>query len=58
MFRRSAPLAGFALAPRDERAARHAHPLPALIATLSLVLSIAVVLTAVTMSAARAAHLF
>jgi hypothetical protein len=58
MFRRPAPSTGFAVAPRDACAAQHEHPLPALIASLSLVLSIAVVLTAVTMSAARAAHLF
>jgi hypothetical protein len=48
---------GFAVAPRDECATNHG-PFPALIATLSLVLSIAVVLTAVTMSAARAGQLF
>ena len=47
---------GFAVAPRDERAPH--GTLPALIATLSLGLSIAVVLTAVTFSAARAAQLF
>ena len=58
MFRRPTPSAGFAVAPRDERARQREHTLPVLIATLSLVLSIAVVLTAVTMSAARAAHLF
>ena len=55
MFRRS-PKFGFAVpalradAPQDT--------LPALIATLSLGVSIAVVLTAVTLSAARAAQLF
>ena len=38
--------------------ARHGKLLPVLVATVSLVLSIAVVLTAVTMSAARAAQLF
>ena len=48
---------GFAMPPRDERAPPSAT-LPALIATISLVLSIAVVLTAVTVNAARAAHLF
>jgi len=46
---------GFA-APRQDDPARHAS-LPALIATLALGLSIAVVLT-VTMTAARAASLF
>jgi hypothetical protein len=55
MFRRSTPF-GFAVpalradAPQDT--------LPALIATLSLGVSIAVVLTAVSFSAARAAQLF
>ena len=48
---------GFAVAPRDECATNHG-PFPALIATLSLVFSIALVLTAVTMSAARAGQLF
>jgi hypothetical protein len=47
---------GFA-APTHEDAPRQCDTWPALIATLSLVLSIAIVLT-VTMSAARAAHLF
>jgi hypothetical protein len=56
MFKDPSP-SGFAVAPRDERAPCHGT-LPALIATLSLVFSIAVVLTAVTMSAARAAQLF
>jgi hypothetical protein len=56
MFKDPSP-SGFAVAPRDERAPCHGT-LPVLIATLSLVLSIAVVLTAVTMSAARAAQLF
>ena len=55
MFRRSTPF-GFAVpalhvdAPQDT--------LPALIATLSLGVSIAVVLTVVSLSAARAAQLF
>lgn len=48
---------GFAVAPRDLSAPPHGT-FPALIATVSLILSIAVVLTAVTMSAARAAQLF
>ena len=48
---------GFAVPPRDERAPDHAGTLPALIATLSLGLSIVIVLTAMTVSA-RAAHLF
>ena len=56
MFKEPTP-SGFAVAPRDESAPDH-EPLPALIATLSLVFSIAVVLTAVTMSAARAGQLF
>ena len=56
MFKEPTP-SGFAVAPRDERAPDDGT-LPALIATLSLVLSIALVLTAVTMSAARAAQLF
>ena len=56
MFKAPTPT-GFAVAPRDERAPHHGT-LPALIATVSLVFSIAVVLTAVTMSAARAAQLF
>ena len=56
MFKDPTP-SGFAVAPRDERAPHHGT-LPALIATVSLVFSIAVVLTAVTMSAARAAQLF
>ena len=43
---------------RTISARRYHGTLPALIAILSLVLSIAVVLTAVTMSAARAAQLF
>ena len=48
---------GFAVPPRDESAPDHRSTLPALIATLSLGLSILVVLTAMTVSA-RAAHLF
>ena len=40
------------------RRCAHQDTLPALIATLSLGVSIAVVLTAVTVSAARAAQLF
>lgn len=48
---------GFAVPPRDERAPDHANSLPALIATLSLGLSIAIVLAAMTVTA-RAAHLF
>jgi hypothetical protein len=56
MFKQSTKL-GFAMPTPDERASQDAT-LPALIATISLVLSIAVVLTAVTVSAARAAHLF
>ena len=56
MFRRP-PQFGFALPARDECVSDHESTLPALIATLSLVLSIAVVLTAMTVTA-RAAHLF
>ena len=56
MFRRSTKF-GFAVPPRDECAPDHRGILPALIATLSLGLSIAIVLTAMTV-AARAAHLF
>ena len=56
MFRRSTKF-GFAVPPRDECAPDHRGTLPALIATLSLGLSIAIVLTAMTV-AARAAHLF
>lgn len=47
---------GFAAPAPDPRAPQ--GTLPALIATLSLGVSIAVVLTAVTLSAARAAQLF
>lgn len=56
MFRHSTPPAGFAVATPYERAP-HGSTLPVLIATVSLFLSTAVVLT-VMMSAARAAHLF
>lgn len=56
MFKRSTKL-GFAMPTPDERTSQ-GSTLPALIATISLVLSIAAVLTAVTMNAARAAHLF
>ncbi len=48
---------GFAVPAPDARSP-HGSTLPALIATLSLVLSIAVLLTAVTLNAARAAQLF
>lgn len=56
MFRNPTRSTGFA--PPAQDTARHGSPLPALIATLALVFSIAVVLTAVSMSAARAAQLF
>jgi hypothetical protein len=56
MFKQSTPPAGFAVATLHERAP-HGNTLPVLIATMSLLLSTAVVLT-VMMSAARAAHLF
>ncbi len=56
MFKRSTK-PGFAVPAPDERASQDSN-LPALIATISLGLSIAVVLTVVTMNAARAAHLF
>ncbi len=55
MFRRSTKF-GFVVPAL--RAAAPQDTLPALIATLSLGVSIAVVLTAVTFSAARAAQLF
>lgn len=55
MFKRPNKL-GFAR-PAPDAEAPHTT-LPALIATLSLVLSIAAVLTAVTLTTARAAHLF
>ena len=48
---------GFALPLRDARTPDHRGTLPALIATLSLGLSIAIVLTAMTVTA-RAAQLF
>lgn len=56
MFKRAIKSPGFA-APTHP-ATRHESPLPALIATLSLGISIAVVLTVVTVNAARAAQLF
>ena len=56
MFKRPTKF-GFALPAPDLRAPVGAT-LPVLIATLSLGLSIAVVLTAVTLNAARAAQLF
>ncbi len=49
--------AGFS-APAQADAPHKGDTLPVLIATLSLVLSIAIVLTAVTMSAAKASQLF
>ena len=55
MFKRPAKL-GFAMPAPDTDAPQ--GTLPALIATLSLGVSIAVVLTAVTFTAARAAQLF
>jgi hypothetical protein len=48
---------GFAVAPHHAGAPHHGM-LPVLIAIASLALSIAVVLTAITMSAARAGQLF
>ena len=57
MFKRPTKF-GFALPAPHLRAPDCTATLPALIATLSLGLSIAVVLTAVTLSAARAAQLF
>ena len=54
MFRRPSSSAGFAVAPYDERALDY-RLLPVLIATLSLCVSIAIVLTSVT---GRAALLF
>jgi hypothetical protein len=57
MFKQSAPPAGFAVATHDERPP-HGSTLPVLIATAALFLSTVVVLTVVTMSAARAVHLF
>ena len=55
MFKRP-PKFGFAMPARNTHAPH--STLPALMATLSLGVSIAVVLTAVTLSAARAAQLF
>jgi hypothetical protein len=55
MFTSSSPT-GFTVAPR-ERAPDHGM-FPILIATVSLVLSIAVVLTAMSMNVARATQLF
>jgi hypothetical protein len=55
MFKRP-PKFGFAMPAPDPHAPQ--GTLPALIATLSLGVSIAVVLTAVTLNAARAAQLF
>lgn len=57
MFKGSTNSTGFAVAPHDEHAPQRST-LPTLIATVALVLSIAVVVTAVSMSAARAAQLF
>ena len=57
MCRERTETAGFA-APTQHDAPRHGNALPALIATLSLFLSTAIVLTAVTRSAAGAAQLF
>lgn len=56
MFKRTTK-PGFAMPTPDERAS-HGSTLPALIAIFSLGLSIAALLTAVTVNAARAAHLF
>jgi hypothetical protein len=56
MFRRL-PKFGFAVPARKEYAPEHESTLPALIATVSLGLSIAVVLAAMTVTV-RAAHLF
>jgi hypothetical protein len=55
MFRRSTKFGFAAPVPRTDQPQ---DTLPALIATLSLGVSIAVVLTAITFSAARAAQLF
>ena len=57
MFRRPTKF-GFAAPAQNEHAPHYGLTVPALIATLSLGLSIAVVLTAVTLSAARAGQLF
>jgi hypothetical protein len=56
MFKQPTAPAGFAVATQAERAP-HGTTLPVLIATVSLLLSTAVVLT-VMMSSARAAQLF
>jgi hypothetical protein len=56
MLRGSTKTAGFTAPTQD--APRHGNAFPALIATLSLALSIAIVLTAVTVNVARAAQLF
>ena len=56
MFKQPTPSAGFTVAAHDERAS-HGHTLAFLLATVSLFLSTAVMLT-VMMSSARAAHLF
>jgi len=55
MFRRPTKSTGFA---GPAYAALRDDALPALIATISLGLSIAIVLTAITVTTARAAHLF
>jgi hypothetical protein len=57
MFRQSTPPAGFAVTAHDQRPP-HGSTLPVLIATAALFLSTVVMLTVVTVSAARAAHLF
>jgi len=57
MFKGPTTSTGFAVALHDEHAPQRSS-LPTLIATVALVLSIAVVVTAVGMSAARAAQLF
>jgi len=44
--------------PMHDNASPHASSFPFLIATIALVVSIALVLTVVTVNAARAAHLF
>jgi hypothetical protein len=57
MFRGPTNSTGFVV-PTHERASHGANSWPTLIATISLVLSTAVVLTVLTVNAARAAHLF
>lgn len=57
MFKQPTPPAGFAVAVHDERAV-HGSTLPVLVAIVALFLSTAVVLTVMTMSAARAASFF